>query len=405
MTARYAASTPPKPSAEITKDNEKLAQWYLEHVFFRDFVYRNPAGRANKEFSDALVVYSDTIIVIQNKTQSSAKTPKDWAESSVNEALSQLRGSFRMLTSGLVKRFENEVLGSTIDIDLAKHTHLYGMVVLAQDGEPYDAYGVVRKEMEPGFPYVIMTLNDLLEVIDRMDTATDFITYFELRQSARSVGISPLMNDEANTMRKIAAALPTLMQENLSKLPQEVMERTLRIRRELLTAQVKIRKDYVFSLLVDDIIARAHDLDPNWVDDIDVAKRIAHIVGQTYGFLDRERRIAIGKRLLEAAISAQNVAAETIAHIQKPIGQIFLYLFTGMDRKARREYLYAISVAAQVKYKYSRVLAVATEPVGTGGRSYDFIHLGESQLKEGATLPREILERLPKFDILQQLVE
>ncbi len=85
MATRFAATAAPVPSAEVSKDNERLTQWYLEHAFFRDFVYRNPPGRKGKEFSDALVVYDDTIIVIQNKTHSSARTPQEWAESALGD--------------------------------------------------------------------------------------------------------------------------------------------------------------------------------------------------------------------------------------------------------------------------------------------------------------------------------
>lgn len=143
MNTRFAATSMPVPCAEVTKDNEKLTQWYLEHSFFRDFVYRNPVGRKGKEFSDALVVYDDTIIVIQNKTQGSSRPPEDWAESAVNDAIRQLRGSFRMIRDGLVQEFENDVLCSKMRIDIAKHIHIYGMLVLAQDCRPYDAYRLI----------------------------------------------------------------------------------------------------------------------------------------------------------------------------------------------------------------------------------------------------------------------
>jgi len=405
MSARFAATVEPVPSAQVSKDNEKLTQWYLEHAFFRDFVYRNPAGRDGREFSDALVVYDDTVIVIQNKTHSSARSPKEWAETALNDALSQLRGSFRMLTTGLVREFTNEVLGGKIQIDPAKQTHLYGIVVAAHDGEPYDPYPLVRQDAAPNLPFNIMTLNDLLFTTDRMDTAADFITYFELRHQAYQAGLRPLMNDEARTMGQIGEMLPSLLGGSLAKVSEEVRQRTLRLKIEQFNSRIKDREDYRFSLLVDDIIARAHDIDPELVEDLDYAKQLAHQIGQAYGFLDRQRRIAIGKRLLDAAVAAQAVAVRIIAHIQRPIGQVYLYVYTNADRKKRREYLNALSALAQAKYGYARVLAVATEPAGTGGRSYDLIFLTERELAEGIEVQEEIADQLPDVPSMTQLVD
>ena len=404
MATRFAATAVPVPSAEISKDNERLTQWYLEHAFFRDFVYRNPPGRKGKEFSDALVVYDDTIIAIQNKTHSSARTPKEWAESALGHALRQLRGSFRMITEGLVQDFSNEILGGKIQIDLEKHKHLYGIVVAAHEGDPYDPHGLFQKDEAPSLPFSIMTLADLLYVIDRMDTAADFITYFELRHQALQVGLRPLMNDEAHTMRQIADLLPRLMESSLAQVSVEVRERTLRLIKGPFCSRMKDRADYKFSLLIDDIIARAHDIDPETVDDFNSAKHLSHILGQTYGYLDRERRIAIGKKMLDAAVDAQTHEPRIVAHIQRPIGQTYLYIYTKTDRKTRREYLHAMSALAQVKYGYQRVIAVATEPVGLGGRSYDFIFLEKKEIPEGTVIPDEVFNQLPDLDSMNQMI-
>ena len=405
MTTRFAATYMPVPSAEVTKDNERLTQWYLEHSFFRDFVYRNPVGRKGKEFSDALVVYDDTIIVIQNKTQGSPRSPEDWAESAVNDAIRQLRGSFRMIRDELVQEFENDVLCTKMRIDLTKHIHIYGMVVLAQDCRPYDAYRLIQKDNWPNNPFAVMTLNDLLETIDRMDTAADFITYFELRYDATRAGLcAALMNDEINTMIRIGESLPKLLQRSLSSAAPDVRERTLRLQRQNLVTRIKDRTDYKFSVLVDDIIARANDVDPDLVEDLGKARDLAHVVGQTYGFLDRERRIAIGKWMLDAAVSARSQENRIIVHIRRPIGQIFIYLFTKADRKLRREYLYAISSVAQEKYKFNKVMAMATEPADTGGRSYDFVHLKERRFREGVDIPTDIIDQLPDPDTMCQMI-
>ncbi len=405
MAMRFDATEVPTPSEAISIDNEKLTQWYLEHAFFRDFVYRNPLGRKGREFSDALVVYGDTMIVIQNKTHSSARSPVEWTESAIRDALGQLSGSFRMIKEGFVREFENETLCSKVEIDLRKHVYLYGIIVIAQDGDPLDPYDLIRIKDAPSLPFNVMTLNDMFVVIDRMDTASDFITYFELRNKATQIGLRPKFNDEVNTMRELAELLPELMKESFRGTSPEVQLRTLRLRKEHLVARIKDREDYKFSILIDDIIARAHDVDPAWVDDLSAGKQLAHDVGQAYGFLDRERRIEIGKRLIEAAISAKSGGSRTVVHIQRHIGQVYLYFFSGADRKLRRDDMYMMSAVAQEKYGYKNVLAVSTEPVATGGRSYDFINLKEKQFKTQAEIPREIIEQLPDVSTMRQMIE
>ncbi len=310
-----------------------------------------------------------------------------------------------MITEGLVQEFSNEILGSKIHIDPAKHKHLYGIVVAAHEGDSYDPHGLFRTDEAPSLPFSIMTLADLLYAIDRMDTAADFITYFELRHQALQAGLRPLMNDEAHTMRQIADLLPRLMESSLAQVPEEVRERTLRLHKEHFYSRMKDRADYKFSLLIDDIIARAHDVDPETVDDFDSAKHLSHVLGQTYGYLDRERRIAIGKKLLDAAVAARTLEPRTVTHIQRPIGQTYLYVYTKADRKTRREYLHAMSALAQVKYGYPRVIAVATESVGLGGRSYDFIYLNERELPEGTVIPDEVKNQLPGHASMNQMID
>ncbi len=400
MQMRFSASKEPMPTEDITKDNEALTQWYLEHSFFKDFVYKNPERNKGKEFSDALIIYDDTIIIIQNKTKLSKRDEIVWASKNINAALSQLKGSYRNIKNKLVTAFYNEFLDIRLNIDLEKHKCLYGLIVLAQDSGGYDPYLLIEHENKPDFPFTIISLNDLFKIIDKMDTAGDLIVYFELRFDAMQLGLFfPKVNDEQENMNRIADLVPQILEPRLHGLTAEKRKKTIETEVYKLKNRIKERHDYVFSTLIDDMIARAHDLDQEIYGKGGQNIKLSHKIAETYGYLTRERRIEIGKRLYGAADKARKGFGKITVHVQKPIQQTFIYLFTPKNRKERKDLLKPISVAAQKKYSNEKVLAVATEPLGTGGRSYDFFYVDHNLLREGVEIPECVMDLLPDVTV------
>lgn len=395
MQMRFSASKEPIPTEDITKDNEALTQWYLEHSFFKDFVYKNPEKKKGREFSDALIIYDDTIIIIQNKTKLSKRNEIGWASKNINSALKQLKGSYRNIKSELVTAFNNEVLDIRQNIDFEKHKYLYGLIVLAQDSEGYDPYSLIDSENKPDFPFTIISLNDLFEIIDKMDTAADLIVYFELRLDAMQLGFFPKVNDEQKNMNRIADLVPQILEPRMVGLTEEKKKKTIEIAVYKLKTRIKERSDYIYSVLIDDMIARAHEIDQKIYGKDKENIRFSHKIAEAYGYLTRERRIEMGKRLYRAANEARKGLGKIVAHIQKPIRQTYLYLFTLENRKERRKLLKAISVAAQKKYTNEKVLAVATEPLGTGGRSYDFYYIDYYLLEDDVEIPEYVMNLLP----------
>jgi len=400
MQMRFSASKEPIPTEDITKDNEVLTQWYLEHSFFKDFVYKNPEKKKGKEFSDALIIYDDTIIIIQNKTKLSKRDEIVWASKNINAALNQLKGSYRNIKNKLVTAFYNEFLDIRLNIDLEKHKCLYGLIVLAQDSVGYDPYSLIEPENKPDFPFTIISLNDLFKIIDKMDTAGDLIVYFELRFDAMQLGLFfPKVNDEQENMNRIADFVPQILEPRMSGLTAEKREKTIEIEVYKLKNRIKERSDYIYSVLIDDMIAKAHDLDQKIYGKDEKNIRFSHKIAEAYGYLTRERRIEMGKRLLRAADKARKGFGEIRVHVQKPIKQTYIYFFTLQNRKKRKDLLKAISAAAQKKYSNEKVLAVATEPLGTGGRSYDFVYIDHYLLKEDVEIPEYVMDLLPDVTV------
>jgi len=399
MQMRFSASKEPTPTEDITKDNEALTQWYLEHSFFKDFVYKNPEKKKGKEFSDALIIYDDTIIIIQNKTKLSERDEVVWARKNINIALKQLKGSYRSIKNKLVTAFYNEVLNIRLNIDLEKHKCFYGLIVLAQDSGDYNPYSLIKNKNKPDFPFTIISLNDLFKIIDKMDTAADLIVYFELRFDAMQLGFLPKVNNEQENMNRIADLVPLILESSMNGLTAKKRRETIETAVYKLTNRIKERSDYIYSVLIDDMIARAHDLDQEIYVKDEKNIRSSHKIAEAYGYLTRERRIEIGKRLLRKADKARKGFGEIFVHVQKPIQQTYIYFFTLKNRKERKKLLKAFSAAAQKKYSNEKVLAVATEPFGTGGRSYDFFYIDHYLLTEDVEIPEYIIDFLPNVNV------
>lgn len=341
-----------------------------------------------------MVIYDDTVLIIQIKTQESSKNPIEWAEKNLQKDIKQLNGSFRMLNEGIVTEFENEALGTKIKIDLAKHKCIYGVIILAQSSQPYNPLNIISQSNWPKIPFNIFSLNDFKITCRRMTTAGDFICYIELRWDAKDK-IDILINDEENNMLKIMPLLPQLFSNSsLRKLELRKQENTIKIYSKKLKGEIVSDPDFKYSLLVDDIISRAHDIDISVFGDSENVKNLAHKIATCLGYLTRERRIIIGKKILEFADKARDGKIYKFVHLQKPIKQIYIYIFGLIKHKDRGEFLEALCAAAQVKYGYNKVLGILTEPIGNG-RSYDFVFLEEKRFPSNVQVPYEILEQLP----------
>lgn len=394
MNSRFEATPIPSLTGDAGKDVESIIQWLLEFSLLKDFVYRNPDREKGKEFSDAVAIYDDIIIIIQIKTQKSSRNPIGWAEKNLQKAIKQLNGSFRMLSEGIVTEFKNEVLGTKIKIDLAKHKCIYGVIILAQSSQPYNPLNFISQSNWPKIPFNIFSLNDFEITCRRMTTAGDLIVYIELRWDAKDE-IKILINDEENNMLKIAPLLPQLLRNSsFRKLELSKQENTIKIYSKKLKEEIMLDPDFKYSLLVDDIISRAHDIDISVFGDSEDVKNSAHKIAICLGYLTRERRIRIGKKILEFAIKAKDGRVHKFVHLQKPIKQIYLYIFGLIDQKDLGEYLKALCAAAQVKYGYNKVLGILTEPIGNG-RSYSFVFLEKKHFPSSVQVPDDILKQLP----------
>jgi hypothetical protein len=386
---RFGMSEMPKPGGAPGDYEEKLTQWFLEKSFFRDFTYRNPRGKKKgDELADAVVLFDDVALLVQVKAQHGNHEAQAWATEATLKALKQVRSTHDNLKSGVIKKLRNEVYGE-LEFDPAIYPNMIGIIILAQDSTPYSAQERVPELREADFPIHVFSLKDIALLTDRFDTAADFVNFIELRTDIDDSG-ALLVNDEAENLQRMIGCVPGVYAQRMQPITKEMLMRTVEAFRKTATGELLRSPEWKYGLVIDDMIARAHDLDPNlpWNHGpVSVAADIARFLG----WLTRSRRIKLGKRVLDmCVISAQDGQAHYFPHYQKSRGTVSVYLVSSLSREERVKYLDFLVTYAHFKYGVAQSFGVATD-AGTSGRAYDFM-LTRKQLTP------EAIELLKTFD-------
>lgn len=385
---RFGVSEMPKHGGVPGDYQEKLTQWFLERSFFRDFTYRNPQAKKGEELADALVLFDDVAILVQVKAQHGNHEAQAWATEATLKALKQLRSTHDNLKSGAIKKLKNEVYGE-LEFDPVVYRNMIGIVILAQDSTPYNAKKLVPEISEAGLPVYVFSLKDIALLTHRFDTAADFVNFIELRTDIGDRE-SFLVNDEEQNLLRMIPYVPAIYAYRMQPITKEILDRTVEVFRKTATGELLSSPEWRYSLAVDDMIARAHDLDPSlpWNDgQVPVAADIARFLG----WLTRDRRIKLGKRILDMCVlSAKDGLAHQFSHFQKSRGTVSVYLVSTLGREERVKYLEFLVTYAHFKYGVAQSFGVATD-AGVSGRSYDFM-LTRKQLTP------EAIEILKTFD-------
>ena len=362
------------PFPEITGnhgvDEEKVIQWFLEKSFFLDFVFRNPEGKKKgKELTDAVVLYDDVLLMIEVKSQHSKRDPYKWAKNNIKKALKQLNGTRRMLVERHVARLHNELRGK-VSIDINKYLSHIGLIIVAHDSPPFIAEELVPDLKKQSFPIHVISLKDFSILASRLDTAGDFICALELRQDIASK-VTYFVHEEEKNITKMFPYIDAVLRKYYANDSESVITRTCDSFKRLLSGELKSSANWRYGLLVDDIIARAHDIDPSLAWHNPATARQTPVKIATYlGFLTRERRIALGKKMFKCVTGATDGKNHHFYHYKPSLKQVFVFLATSEPREERVKILSYLLSVAQVKVNANRGIGIATEPPGEG-RSYD----------------------------------
>lgn len=384
---RFGMTDPPEVGGQPGDYEEGWAQWFLEQSFFRDFIYRNPRGkRKGTELADALVLFDDVALLVQVKAQCGNHDPVAWATEKLLDALKQLKATHEQLGNDGITKLDHELHGTAPFVAASYPNHI-GIIVLAQENpQPFDAATVVPELLTTGFPVHVFSLQDFKLVAARFDTAGDFITFLELRGDVMP-GEQYTVHDEAGNIKRIIPHVRDVLERHMSPSTPKELEKSVAALVATASGEWLASPDRHFGLAIDDIIARAHDIQ----EPVDPTRRRKNlVVAEFLGWLTRARRISLGKRLVQRCLDARDGDPHYFVHVQKERGTGCVYLATAETRPKRLETLKFLVAYAQMKHGLPRCLGVATEPIGDG-RSYDFA------LREGP-LPEEFLAHLKSVD-------
>src|SRR6185437_5445566 len=356
---RFRMTDVPHPGGKPGDYEERLIQWFLERSFFRDFTYRNPQKKKGEELADAVVLFDDVALLVQVKAQCGNHDEKAWATEAILKALRQVRTTHESLLSGTAKVLNNEVYGE-LGFDPARHPNRYGVIVLAQDASPFDPYALVPELRDAGFPVFVFSLKDVEVLTDRFDTAADFVHFIELRTYI-GVGGGFLVNDEEHNLDRMTALAPEVYKVQMQPIAPNILARTVESFRQKASGDLLRSPDWHYGLAIDDMIARAHDIDPDLAWNRGSPSEAAK-VAIFLGWLTRDRRIKLGKRMLDACLNSERSGTpEYFPHVHPSRGTVGVFLASGQPRGERLKLLNFLVDYARFKYPAGQAFGVATD--------------------------------------------
>ena len=387
---RFGMTQVPKIGGQPGIYEERWSQWFLERSFFRDFVYRNPRGKKKgQELADAVVLFDDVALMVQVKAQCGRHNPMSWATEKLLEAFKQLCKTHKSLVEGHIKKLRNDFYGE-IEFDPKRYPNRIGLIILAHHSAPYMAAKLAPEILTADFPIHVFSLKDFATVASRFDTAGDFITFLELRGDIAAKEAF-FIHDEVGNIERMIPHVEEVLRTHMSPTSPGVTQKTVEAFEEVATGKLLESPEWRYGLSIDDMIARVHDVDPGLPWNKGHQRRSIE-VARFLGWLTRDRRIKLGKRIISACEAGRDGNPHYFSHVQRSRGTACVYLVTSQTRPDRVETLQFLVAYAHMKYGVRQCLGVATEPIGKG-RSYDFVVTRTSP-------PQALLEQLKTFDDL-----
>src|SRR5262249_36097114 len=158
---------------------------------------------------------------------------------------------------------------------------------LAHNSAPYVAAKLAPEILTAGFPIHVFSLSDFATVASRFDTAGDLITFLELRGDVVSIEVF-YVQDELRNIERMIPHVEDIFRMHMPPTSREVMQKTVQAFEEVATGRLLTSPDWRYGLTIDDMIARAHDIDPElpWnKGDRGASMKVARFLG----WLTRER--------------------------------------------------------------------------------------------------------------------
>ena len=397
----------------VGAQTEDEVQAAVESAFSPDFVFRSPRREGGKEVTDVLVLFDDVALIIQAKAQAlelrseASHGNTDWAAKNLKKAGQQVNGAIRALRAGRMPFVENSRRGR-VPFRVHDYPHLYGLIVLEHESDPYDPMKLVPSLREIQAPVTVLSFRDFWNLNEFLDTPNDLINYLEHRPEVLVPTLHPKVHEEAQVFGYFIERLEDVMEVQARFTGRALPDGVNTYARELRRVVNGEHPNKQAGLVIDHIIDKIHDADP----DVTFTDAAGEPVGQEAYFrlvtelsmIPRSRRIALGERYQTVVdrAGASNENSHDATHSPSRGDCIVLLAspFERSERLKRTKHLMNLTKAAQSYFGVSRAIGIATEAGHDHGCSYDVVLLesepvDDRELKElGRRLFGDVTQRL-----------
>ena len=192
--------------------SESYLLHYAERAFLKPWALPGPAYKAGKEISDLVIPFGDDVVIVSDKAcdfeieRGLDLAWSRWAQAATTESVKQLSGALRRLEMPTTRVFVDPSAHEPLAFPLApldrRRYHLVGVARPNKDPtvQPPGWSGLRYDDVAAGAPFTLGPLfvrgqfvhlfdgetMDLL--LDRLDTAPDFIAYLTARAAALAGG-------------------------------------------------------------------------------------------------------------------------------------------------------------------------------------------------------------------------
>ncbi len=362
-------------SADYGHIVEDYVRDIASNIGVADFVFR-PAtvakGPSTREIGDGLLWVGHQMAIVSVKSREPRLTPDtparrdSWLTKNIAKAVVQINGSYRHLTNATDLSLTSE-RGVSIPWKRELVDQFTGVVIVDHE----DPWNYVPNTGKAAIPTVVLALGDWLTLHQRFPSTAAIVRYLQWR-ARNGLPNLPLAAE------KDILASHHIAEEDLERgTPFEVRkgawEQTWRDRPEIFFGT---RPDHKYGLVVDNMIAGASDLDP----DYSALNTPSDYLG-VIEFLDRIAllpRIEFGKGVLKKCREAGDSGELTRMISVLPQG-VIVFVADPAERSSRSRYLQSLTAARHSQIVEATgitdltTLGIATEPIPTPGRSHDFV--------------------------------
>jgi hypothetical protein len=170
----------------------------LQNSFIYDLIFGNPRmpEKDNEEFCDVLIVFFDSILIIQCK-ESFITDEEGLTKATIVRGLNQLKTSWNRAKNKSVKLFminSNKVFK---DYRFSDIKNIYPILVVNRKISylDYNKIGDMPEIKKLDFVPIILSIDDLKFLVAELDTPSDLFTYFKRREEFLTKNTMPIENE------------------------------------------------------------------------------------------------------------------------------------------------------------------------------------------------------------------